>query len=423
MAFRYASSALIIGQASASVEHDRRLQYSPHLRLGTGSTRLTQSSGDYQPGNPYQPGQITNHEGRHASRQGLGCWLWAMVSFVCIVLAALIALAFAYAGWNSGIAVARENATATGEADAREQCQRIQDDMDAGNQQLLQTRLAYLLMMTPAPPCLSEIIPRATALYQGSQPTAIPQPTEPIQPTATMPSQAATAAATIEDGPVYDLEALLLEAQADIVSQQYQRAVDTLDAIIAVDESFQRDRVRELLFAALTSQATGLFRSGRLSEAILTTGRAENYGDVEGLNYERAVAELYLRGLQLKIANPGEAVRLLSVIVYEHRLGNYLNGQIMTELQGAHRNYGDALAFRGDHCRARDQYEAALALQPAVTTISRATVTDKRDRANELCPAPNQTGASGQTRTAASNESAPVGVGVRPTPAPVGQTG
>ena len=414
MVFLIPSSALIIGQATASVEHDRRLQYSPLLRLGTGSTRLTQSTGDHQPGNPYQPGQITNHEGRRASRQSLGCLLWAMVSFVCIVLAALIALASAYAGWNSGIAVARENATATGEADTREQCERIQVDMDAGNLQLLQTRLAYLLMLTPAPPCLGEIIPRATALYEESQPTAIPQPTEPVQPIATTPTQAAIAAATIEDGPVYDLEALLLEAQADIVSQEYQRAVDTLDAIIALDESFQRDRVRELLFAALTSRATGLFRSGRLSEGILTTARAENYGDVEGLNYERIVAELYLRGLQLKIANPGEAVRLLSVIVYEHRLGNYMNGQIMTELQGAHRNYGDALAFRGDHCRARDQYEAALALRPAVTSISRATVAGKRDKANELCPAPNQTGTSQQTSA---------GVGVRPSPAPVGQTG
>lgn len=396
------------------MEHDRRLQYSPLLRLGTGSTRLTQSSGDQQPGKPYQPGQITNHELRHVSRRRLGCWFWAIVCFVCIVLALLIALASAYAGWNSGIAVARENATATGEADTRVQCERIQVDMEAGNQQLLQTRLDYLLMMTPAPPCLGEIIPRATALYLQSQPTATPQPREPAQPVATMPSQAAIAAATIEDGSVYDLEALLLEAQADIVSQQYQRAVDTLDAIIAVDENFQRDRVRELLFAALTSQATRLFRSGRLSEAILTTGRAENYGDVEGLNYERAVAELYLRGLQLKIANPGEAVRLLSVIVYEHRLGNYLNGQIMTELQGAHRNYGDALAFRGDHCRARDQYEAALALQPTGTAISRATLTDKRDKSNELCPDPNQTSAPGQTR---------VGVGLRPTIAPVGQTG
>lgn len=349
-----------------------------------------------------------------------------MVIFICIVTAVLIALASAYAGWNSGIAVARENATATVEADTREQCQRIRAELEAGNQQLAQTRLAYLLQLTPTPPCLAEIIPTATALYQQSQPTAIPQPTALVQPTATMPTsvrQAPIAVGTINNGTVYDLEALLLEAQADIVTQEYRRAINTLDAIIALDESFKQDRVRELLFAALTSQATALFHSGRLSEAILTTGRAENYGDVAGLNYERSVAELYLRGQQLKIANPGETVRLLSIIVYEYRLGNYLNGQVITELQAAHHNYGDALAFRGEHCRARDQYEAALALQPTVTTISRGAVMDKRAQANELCPALNQAEASQQTGTVAGNESARAGVGVRPSPAPVGQTG
>ena len=182
------------------------------------------------------------------------------------------------------------------------------------------------------------------------------------------------------------MDALLLEAQADIVSQEYQRAVETLDAIIALDDNFQRERVRELMFAALTSQATGLFRSGRLSEAILATGRAENYGDVGELNYERAVAEIYLRGLQLKVTNPGEAVRLFNIIVYEHRLSNYRNGQVLTELQEAYRNYGDAYAFQGRHCLARDQYEAALAMQPSQSNILRGAVADKRDKANEMCP-------------------------------------
>ncbi len=389
---------------------------------------MTQPIGEHPQDQPNQPGQVANHEDRRASRQRRGCLLWSMLAFVGIVLVALIALASAYAGWNSGIVVARENATATAEADTREQCQRIQVDMDAGNQPLAQTRLAYLLLLTPAPPCLVAIIPTATALYQQSLPTATPQPTQFIQPTATATSaatQAVLAVATINNDPVYDLESLLLDAQADIVSQEYRRAIDTLDAIMALDENFQHERVRELLFAALISQATGLFRSGKLSEAILTTGRAENYGDVAELNYERAIAELYLRAQQLKIANPGESVRLLSIIVYEHRLGNYMNGRVITELQATHYNNGDALAYRGDHCRSRDQYEAALALQPAVTTISRGAALDKRDQANELCPAPNQTHSSGQSSSGsnAGADSARAGVGVRPSPAPVGQTG
>ena len=122
----------------------------------------------------------------------------------------------------------------------------------------LQTRLAYLLMMTPAPPCLgahrskrdralSTVSAERHATAKGSRFSRLPP----------RPRKRRSPSATIDNGPVYDLDALLLEAQADIVSQEYQRAVDTLDAIIALDERFQRDRVRELLFAALTSQATG----------------------------------------------------------------------------------------------------------------------------------------------------------------------
>ena len=384
-----------------------------------------QPSGNSQPGNPYQPGQIMSQEQRRASRRRRGCLLWGMIAFVCVVLAALIALASAYAGWSSGIVVARDNATATSAAETREQCERIQVDMDAGNRQMVQTRLAYLLMLTPPPPCLIETIALATALYLQSQLTAIPLPTEVVESNVTLPAavtQPATAVATIDDGPKYDIDALLLEAQADIVSQEYQRAVETLDAIIALDDNFQRERVRELMFAALTSQATGLFRSGRLSEAILATGRAENYGDVGELNYERAVAEIYLRGLQLKVTNPGEAVRLFNIIVYEHRLSNYRNGQVLTELQEAYRNYGDAYAFQGRHCLARDQYEAALAMQPSQSTILRGAVADKRDKANEMCPVPDQTQSS-QQATVSSNDGASAGVGVRSTPAPVGQSG
>lgn len=416
---------LCTGQALASAGYKRRLQYAPLFRRGTGSANLMEPTRDNQPSIPYQPGQVVGYEQRGAARQRPGCLLWGIVSFICILLAALIALASAYAGWNSGIVVARENATATSAVDIRVQCERIQVDVDAGNQEMVETRLAYLRMLTPAPPCLVEIVPMATATEQGEQPTATPPPTVALEPDAVLPTaviRPVSTEETVVSGPTYDLEGLLLEAQANIVSQEYQRAIDTLDAIIAIDESFKSERVRELLFAALTSQAKGFFRSGRLSEAILTTGRAENYGDVGELNYERTVAQIYLRGMQLKIANPGEAVRLFSIIVYQHRLGNYRNGQIMTELQEAHRNYGDALAFRGDQCRAREQYEAALAIQPTVTTIRRGTVAEKRDKASELCPEPGRTQSSQRT-TADSNESPPVGVGVRPTHAPVGQTG
>ena len=357
-------------------------------------------------------------------RPGCGCWGWALIALIGLVLSALVVSASAFAGWNAGIGVARENATLTSEAEFQEQCERIGSDIDAGKGQLVKTRIDFLLKQTPMPPCLTDQLPRATALVVSKEPsptlapiatrvvTATPQPTAAIQATATVAAEPAFE---------YDLDGLLAEAQNDVALQNYQRAIDTLDAIIAIDEDYQRDQIRSMYFAALKAEAHILFRSGRLSEAIIMTGRAEAYGDIAELNYERFIASLYLDGLRLKAANPGESVRNFSSIVYENGLGNYMSGKVIGELQEAHRNYGDAFAYQGDHCRARDQYEAALALQPASSSIRRSTVADKRDRASEACDGVPVGPA--ETKAAVTRPATPAGIGIRPSPAPVGQTG
>ena len=165
---------------------------------------------------------------------------------------------------------------------------------------------------------------------------------------APLPTIAATVPPTAESTFEYDLDALLDEAQIDTGRQNYRRAIDTLDAIIAIDGEFQSERVNSMYFEALTAQAQTLYRTGKLSEAIVVTGRAEAHGDIGQLNYERSIARSYLDGQRLKVINPGESVRLFSNIVYTFEHGDYMNGQILAELQEAHYNYGDAFAFQGD---------------------------------------------------------------------------
>ena len=181
------------------------------------------------------------------------------------------------------------------------------------------------------------------------------------------------------------MDALLVEAEAQLSEQNYQDAIDTLDAMIAIDENFQRTKIESLYFNALTSEATRLFHTGSLAEGIVITGRAEAYGDILGLNYERFIAQLFLDAVRLKITNPAESVRLFGRIAYEQGLTNYLNGQVMTELQEAYANYGNSLSEQGQFCSARDQYNASLQLQPSVTNILRSDVTGKRDSAEQAC--------------------------------------
>ena len=186
-------------------------------------------------------------------------------------------------------------------------------------------------------------------------------------------------------GVVYDLHALLAEARNELSQQNYLDAIDTLDAIISVDEDFQSELVRRLFLEALKFQAQALFRSGKLSQAIVLTGRAETLGSIESLQYERFIALLYLDGQRLKVTNPAEAVRLFNRIVYEQGLANYMNGDVIAEMQEALRNYADAFAFQGEPCRARDQYDAALDLHPTRGLISRGDLTNKRQEAAQAC--------------------------------------
>lgn len=369
-----------------------------------------QTSPDTEPRNPLK-GQNLNQYNANPSQTGMvyakpeddepggpGCIIWGIVGMFSVLLAGVLVIVSAVAGWNSGVSIARSNATATLQAEVQIQCDQMQTDVDNGNTGLLERRIEFIMEQTPAPDCLVEYIPTATQLYINSLPTETPTPTETATSTITPTLEATlteeptveTVLATNEPSTSgglfdFDLDGLLAEAQAQLAESNYQDAIDTLDAIIAIDETYQRSNIESLYFNALTSEATLLFRSGKLSEGIVITGRAEAYGDIQGLNYERFIAQLYLDAQRLKITNPGESVRLFSRVAYEQGLANYLNGQVMTELQEAYANYGDTLAEQGDACAARDQYNNALNLSTVSSNISRAEVTSARDSASAAC--------------------------------------
>ena len=350
-----------------------------------------------------------------------GCLFWLMLGAVGLVLAFAMVAGSAFAGWNVGISLARQNATRTAAAELQQQCDRIQQDIAAGNTRLLARRLGFLEAHTPAPACLVGLAPRATALYLTSLPSPTPLPTMTAPPPA---AATAVAVPTIAASPLpgYDLDILLAEAEADMRRGDYQAAIDTLDAITAIDLNFQRAHISDLYFEALTAQATALFRSGKLSEGILLVRRAEVYGNVQQLelNYERNIAELYLSAQRLKITNPAEAVRLFSLIVYQHSLRDYQNGLVIAELQEAHRNYGDALSQQGEHCQAQGQYQASLDLSAFPSRIDRARLINQHSQAARACSgAPTANPLT--TASADADEQPPAPP--RPTIVPVGQTG
>ena len=388
-------------------------------------------------GNPYRRGAYDPRGAAavdprrvQSRRPWTSCLVWGMVLMLGLGLAALLVIGAGYAGWSSGVELARESGTSTAVADVQVQCARLAAEIVSGNQQLILTRIEFLRAQTPEPACLSAILPTATAIQQQLQPTTLPEATVTATPVPTQVVVLATVAppaSTAVPEIAYDLDALLSEAQLDIGVQNYRDAIDTLDAIIAIDGDFQSERVNEMYFAALTAQARALYRTGRLSEAIVVTGRAETHGDIGELNYERSIARLYLDGLRLKSVNPGESVRLFSSIVHTFGHGDYMNGEVLAQLQEAHHNYGDAYAFQGEHCLAYDQYAAALALRPVGGNIAPGVIRTKQDRAAAACPARTAAQSPPQTTSASSppvsTRAAPNPIGERATPAPVGQSG
>ena len=367
---------------------------------------------------------IVNHAAPRRGRRGLACLLWGVGAGFCLLVASLIVSGAVYAGWNTGLATARAESTVTAQAYARQQCDRIPADLLDGNLQLAQSRLEHLAKMEQTPTCLSRMASTATLVFllRASSPTppatntATPRPATPPAATAA-PIQAATAGANAPSGDItaeFDLPALLDEAQSALRQRDYRAAIDTLDAIISIDAGFQRELARRLMMESLTEQALALYRSGRLSEAIVLTDRAEELGNIDELYHERHIALLYLDGQRYKTANPAEAVRRFSSLYYEFGLRDYVNGPIAADLQEAHRNYAMALAFQGDHCPAQAQFDAALQLNPAFSRVNLADLTARRNQSSEACRT--------QQGEAASNAGA-APPATKQVIAPVGQTG
>lgn len=355
---------------------------------------------------------MTNY-GQPAARRRVSCLLWAAAALICLLVGLVIVIGAAYAGWGSGVQTARANATGTADAELVDQCDRLQEDLANGNLDLARPRFAWLQRLTPAPDCLLNLAPSATAAHLR----ALPSPTTPATPTAapvratvvlTDVIELPTATAASKTEWAYDLDALLQEAIADHSSRNYAAAIDTLEAIVSIDDSYQRERVRRMLLEALSAQALALYRSFKLSEAIVLTERAEVYGDIGELNYERYIADTFLIGQRNKTTNPAESVRRFSEIFYQHN-PNYMNGQVEAELQDALRTYADALLLQGDACQAQQQYAAALTLQPSYSLVSRGLLTTKQQEAAQACGALNLD-ASGQSNLTATGTELPIGV-------------
>lgn len=333
---------------------------------------------------------------------GPGCLLWGIVGFFTLLLGIGMVMGAGWLGWSNGVPIAQAHATADHVAEVNKQCGHLETDIANGaSSGLIQQRIDFLLQETPAPDCLELFSATATAYFEASQPTATATATlvATASPTTLSPSPMAETTelpgATQSDTTVggYNLDKLFKEAKASIDVSQYQEAIDTLDAIISLDPTWNKTLVEGELFKALMAEATRHYRvTGNIAEGILLTDRAEAFGDVGELNYERSVAQAYLDAQRYIGIDYGLAIQSLQKVLTLSPY--YQNGDVSSKLYQQYVGYADVLVATNQHCFAVSQFDSALAMQYS------AGVQGRRDAAQQICEngvTPAAPGADGST--------------------------
>jgi len=355
---------------------------------------------------PVKPVMVMTEEFEPRSG-GPGCLVIGLVGMMVLGFAGLIIALAGFAGWSSGQRIAQGNATATTSAVISDQMNRIVGDINNKNLALVKVRLDYLITLTPAVTGVLELAQTATAI---SLPTSTPIPTA-TQPSTAEATEAATSIPLAPSGSATpDLTALLGQAQSAVSSSDWDTAINTLDALMGYDDSFQTNAVHALMFEALTKKALTLYRGGdtsRLAEANQLTDRASQFGNIETseANYESIIASLYLDAVNAIGVDYNLAIRKLTTLYSQ--APNYRD--VFQKLLSQYIGYGDTLVAAGQPCAAVAQYQSALSLQ------DNGGVTAKRDAAQTACT----TQATQGSGTPLPGGIAPVGVapiGAQPTP-------
>ncbi|NDJ60098.1 MAG: hypothetical protein GYB67_03185 [Chloroflexi bacterium] len=368
---------------------------------------------------PIPPPNVLPPDQRPAG--GPGCLMIGLFGGASVLLAVIIVALAGAAGWTAGQREANRYATATRSASISEQLTRIPADVANRNPELLRLRLEFLVTLTPGVAGVSGVVSTATALRMELQPppSATPSLTaRPAAATATptvalivpstgLPSTGLPStglpATRLPAAAGFDLDALLAEAQAAITAGEWDEAVTTLDAIIGLDDTFQRETVRGLMSEALNTYALRLYQEGQPARANTLVDRAREFGPLdEGLAFEQYAATLYLNATAAFGADPNRAIRALNELIGLGEGRYYQEARQM--LYDQYVAYGDAFVAEGRHCQAVPQYRNALGV------LASGPANGKLSTAQTLCANATPTGVA-PPPDAGPSDFAPLGQG------------
>lgn len=172
-------------------------------------------------------------------------------------------------------------------------------------------------------------------------------------------------------------EAILAAMQEAHQKGNWQEVIAQADRLLALDASFRREEVDRLLYDAFYQKGLALVEQGRLADALSYFDRALALQPTNAQAIEaKELAVLYLEGTSAWGTDWERAVERLSQLYLRDPTYN----DVRAKLWQAYVVYGDALAEKGEWCRAREMYRAALELESTPALV------EKAQKALQSCP-------------------------------------
>lgn len=185
------------------------------------------------------------------------------------------------------------------------------------------------------------------------------------------------------------------ELEAAYAQQDWQHVFETADQLLALDPTYRRGEVDQMLFAAFYQHGLELVQRDRLQEAVRLFDRALELrpGDTR-VYHARKLANLYVTAMGYWGADWGAAIESL-VALYE------LDPQYKDakeRLFQAYVNHGDVLAEDKVWCQAKDEYTKALEIKDDAQVRTALEQAATQCTSNPATPAAEGTGTPGATK-------------------------
>jgi tetratricopeptide (TPR) repeat protein len=277
---------------------------------------------------------------------------------VGILLVIIITAVGSYLGYQRGIQQRMDQQVSEIALKATTQFQLGLQDMQTGNFELARRRFEYVIQIDPNFPGASEkLVEVSIAMSRTETPTAAPPTVTPtvIPVTPTVDNRGA--------------QQLFTEVKQLIDNKDWQKALDTLEALRQINRDYRTVDVDGMYYLVLRNLGVHkILNDGELEQGIYDLALAERFGplDAEAASY-RTWAQYYTTGATFWQIDWSQVVFYFSQVypALPNLRDGGINGMTATErYRLGSIYYGDKLAASGDFCKAKEQYYNALALSP-----------------------------------------------------------